>query len=100
MKKYQKFIWSGIAAIAIGGFAAFNASLNSQNGLSTIHKANVEALAVEGDPCNPCNNLKWSSEKPCTPHSGTYQICEQNGLQNPCSSGGSKTCDCGSNCNN
>jgi hypothetical protein len=47
MNKYRRFIWSGIAAIAIGGFAMFNASLNSQNGLSTIHKANMEALATE-----------------------------------------------------
>jgi hypothetical protein len=33
MKRFRKFILGGIAAVAIGGFAMFNVSLNSQNGV-------------------------------------------------------------------
>ncbi|MDR0603700.1 MAG: hypothetical protein LBG80_05275 [Bacteroidales bacterium] len=48
MNRFNRFIWCGIAAIAIGGFAVFNVSLNSQTGSSTIYMANVEALTGEG----------------------------------------------------
>jgi hypothetical protein len=47
MKRFRKFILGGIAAVVTGGFAVFNVSLNSQNGLSSIHKANLEALSIE-----------------------------------------------------
>jgi hypothetical protein len=46
--KFKKFIWCGIAAVAIGGFVVFNVSLNSQSGLSTVVMTNVEALSNEG----------------------------------------------------
>lgn len=45
MKKYKKIILCDIAAIAIGGFAGFNVSLNSQNGLSGLTLTNVEILS-------------------------------------------------------
>jgi hypothetical protein len=44
--KFKKFIWCGIAAIVIGGFAMFNASLNSQNESGAIYKANIEAMTT------------------------------------------------------
>jgi hypothetical protein len=44
MKKFNRIIWGGIAAVAIGGFATFNVGFNSLKGSSTIHMANVEAL--------------------------------------------------------
>jgi hypothetical protein len=52
--KFKKFIWCGIAAVAIGGFATFNASLNSQSGLSTVVKTNLEALSYEAKENEPC----------------------------------------------
>jgi hypothetical protein len=72
MKKFRKFIWGGIAAVAIGGFAMFNASLNSQNGLSAIHKANLEALADEGGTgCHYINGYTSFS----TAGGGAYDCC-------------------------
>jgi hypothetical protein len=50
MNKYKKFILSGIAAIAIVGFAAFNFILNnegSQNKFSSLVLANIVALSAE-----------------------------------------------------
>jgi hypothetical protein len=46
----KKYIFGGIAAILIAAFAAVNVNLNSQsdNLLSDISLANVEALAQEG----------------------------------------------------
>jgi hypothetical protein len=52
MNKYKKFIWGGIAVIAIGGFALFNANLNLQNDSGVIYKANIEALAIENEPAS------------------------------------------------
>jgi hypothetical protein len=48
MNKYKRFIWMGIVAIAVGGFAMFNVSLNLQNNdMSRILMINAEALTTE-----------------------------------------------------
>jgi hypothetical protein len=82
MNKFKKFIWVGIAAVAIGGFAIFNVSLNSQNGLSTIHKANLEALSQEIATTRynkitwPCfNNPKKMSTTCHVSYNGMYTTC-------------------------
>jgi hypothetical protein len=68
MKRYRRFIWGGIAAIAIGGFAMFNASLNLQNELGIIYKANIEALAIGENALVSC----FPNPTPC---GGTDENC-------------------------
>ncbi|MDR2406650.1 MAG: hypothetical protein LBE13_00830 [Bacteroidales bacterium] len=80
--------------LAIAAVAVLNVNLNSQSDkLSELSLANVEALATEAA------SYKWSEERDC-PGIGTghYHACESNGTGNSCSSGGSTTCTCGTNC--
>jgi hypothetical protein len=62
--KFNKFIWCGIAAVVIGGFTAFNVSLNSQNNndLSSISMLNAEALATESGTAKKCYAGLYSDE--------------------------------------
>jgi hypothetical protein len=76
MKEFRKFIWCGIAAVAIGGFAAFNVSLNSQSSLSTIYMANVEALAGSEGGSGAC---KWKTIDCPGWGNGNYEACLING---------------------
>jgi hypothetical protein len=100
MNKFKKFIWGGIAAVAIGGFAIFNVSLNSQNGLSSssVFLQNLEALS-DGEN-GGSQTYRWTqNEIKCDQGSGKYKSCNANGTGNICSPGGSTTCTCGLNCN-
>jgi hypothetical protein len=60
----RRFIWGGIAAVVVGGLAVFNVSLNSQNAVSTIYKANVEALASEYSSGTPCYTGSYNVNNP------------------------------------
>jgi hypothetical protein len=66
MKKFRKFIWCGIVAVAIGGGIVFNVSLNSQNGLFTVVNTNVEALSSgeSGKPGDKCYAGSFNSSVP------------------------------------
>lgn len=59
----KKYIFGGIAVLAIATVAAWNMNLNSQsNNLSEISLANVEALAGETNTSASCNGLLgWCS---------------------------------------
>jgi hypothetical protein len=73
MKKFRRFIWGGIAAVAIGGFAMFNVSLNSQSNSSSISLLNIEALAT----CESPVITDWGRKSPllCTNGAGeTYTL--------------------------
>jgi hypothetical protein len=92
----KKYIYGGIAAVAIAAAAAINVTVNSQdsNELSAISLANVEALAGESG-----NNYKWSTMRDCPGWgTGDYSACEANGTGNSCNTPGDTTCTCGTNC--
>ncbi|MDR0603702.1 MAG: hypothetical protein LBG80_05285 [Bacteroidales bacterium] len=89
MNRFKKIIWSGIAAVAIGGFAMFNVSLNSQNKLPVIFKANLEALSIEGNS----GTCKWKMIDCPGWGNGDYEACLVNGDGNSCSCG-TVTRDC------
>jgi hypothetical protein len=90
MKEFRKFIWCGIAAVAIGGLAAFNVSLNSQNEnvFSGVSLISVEALSggeEGGTPACSCTK-KCNDGKTYATCTG-YSFCS-------CNSGfNSVTCD-------
>jgi hypothetical protein len=49
VRRFRKWIVGSVFAVTIAGFTMFNVGLNSQNDLSAIYKANVEALATSED---------------------------------------------------
>jgi hypothetical protein len=72
----KKIIFGGIAAIVVAAFAVVNVNMNSQseNLLSDLALANVEALADESTPptyncpggwnvCVSISNLEWFFKK-------------------------------------
>jgi hypothetical protein len=83
MKKFFKFIFGGIAAILIAAFATFNVSLNSQNDLSAIYSANVEALSSgeggkPGDKCYAGSFANVPEGRYCLSHCAEFQNVNTN----------------------
>jgi hypothetical protein len=92
VRKFKKWIVGGMFALVIGAFSIFNVSLNSENELSAIYSANVEALSA-GEDCGciicKCNNCDCP-KKTCTVNNGGLECAK--GTDPDCDKKGVKRC--------
>ena len=59
------------------------------------------STATSSSTADDSVELSWSHAIECPTKSKSktyYHVCQQNGYENSCTSGGSLTCDCGRNC--
>ena len=52
----RRFIWGGIAAVVVGGFAVVNVSLNSQKGTDNVFLSLAKSEALATVECWTANN--------------------------------------------
>jgi len=80
---------TGLIAVNV---VTVNSDASSKMGIN-LNSMFTNAFADTEDP--PV--YKWSNDIDCPGFgNGNYQVCQENGMQNICSSPGSTTCNCGS----
>ncbi|MGN0233000.1 MAG: hypothetical protein ACI4B5_01090 [Bacteroidaceae bacterium] len=101
-----------LACLAIAGLTALNFTQSRASLLrNTLASSSDEDLlectdessstATSSSTADNTVELSWSHAIECPTKSKDktyYHVCQENGYENSCTTGGSVTCDCGRNC--